>query len=96
MQALHMVVTILACLELVIGFVLISLYGEKGQKMRAMELDMLLKARTKPNIQGEQRERLEKRIERLRRPVHFLHYAGISLVVFGGIALAISVLAYAL
>lgn len=64
--------------------------------MRAMELEMLLEAHNKPNIQGEQRKRLEKRIEKLRRPVHFLHYAGIGLTIFGGIGLAASLLAYAL
>lgn len=96
MQALHMVITIAAGIVLVIGFVLISLYGEKGQHMRSMELEMLIEARNKPNIQGENRKRLEKRIEKLRRPVDFLHYAGVGLTIFGGIGLAASLLAYAL
>ena len=61
-----------------------------------VELEMLLEARSKPNIQGEQRKQLEQRIEKLRKPVHFLHYAGLGLTLFGGIGLAVSLLSYAL
>ena len=96
METLLLLVFITAVIEVLIGFVLIALYGEKGQKMRAMELEMLLEARSKPNIQGEQREQLEQRIEKLRKPVHFLHYAGLGLTLFGGIGLAVSLLAYLL
>lgn len=93
MQTLLWVVLIAGGIELVIGFVLISLYGEKGQNMRAMELEMLLEVRNKPNIQGEQRKRLEKRIEKLRRPVDSLHYAGIGVLTFGGIGFMAGLLA---
>jgi hypothetical protein len=96
METLLLLVFITAVIEVLIGFVLIALYGEKGQKMRAMELEMLLEARSKPNIQGEQRKQLEQRIEKLRKPVHFLHYAGLGLTLFGGIGLAVSLLSYAL
>ena len=96
MQTLLVLVAIAAGIELAIGFVLITLYGEKGKEMRAMELEVLLEAHNKPNIQGEQRKQLEQRIEKLRRPVHFLHYAGVGLTLFGGIGLACSLLAYAL
>ena len=62
METLLLLVFITAVIEVLIGFVLIALYGEKRQKMRAMELEMLLEARSKPNIQGEQRKQLEERL----------------------------------